>query len=105
MFTTGEGGLPGNNDSGGLSSLYVWSAIGLFPVSGQNLIHIGSPIVDKAEMQLVNGKTFAVKVYGNSDENIYVYRATLNGKELPDFRFTVTEMLQGGVLELYMTNK
>ena len=105
MFTTGEGGLPGNNDSGGLSSLYVWSAMGLFPVSGQDLMHIGSPIVDKAEMQLANGKLFTVKVYGNSEDNIYVERAVLNGEELPNLRFTVTEMLRGGVLEIYMSNK
>ena len=105
MFTTGEGGLPGNNDSGGLSSFYVWSAMGLLPVSGQNLIHIGSPIVDEMEMQLVNGKTFTVKVYKNSDENIYVERAMLNGNELSELCFTATEMFCGGVLEIYMTNK
>ncbi|MEM7698244.1 MAG: glycoside hydrolase domain-containing protein, partial [Verrucomicrobiota bacterium] len=34
QFTTGVGGLPGNDDSGGLSSWYVWSAIGIFPVTG-----------------------------------------------------------------------
>lgn len=103
MFTTGEGGLPGNNDSGGLSSLYVWSVLGLFPVSGQNLMFIGSPAADGGTFHLSNGKNFRVKVYGNSDENIYVKRAVLNGVELPDFRFTVTEMLQGGLLELYMS--
>ncbi|MEO0416070.1 MAG: glycoside hydrolase domain-containing protein, partial [Verrucomicrobiota bacterium] len=27
QFTTGRGGLPGNDDSGGLSSWYVWSAV------------------------------------------------------------------------------
>ena len=30
QFTTGRGGLPGNDDSGGLSSWYVWSALGIF---------------------------------------------------------------------------
>ena len=37
QFGTGPGGLPGNDDSGGLSSWYVWASLGLFPVAGQNL--------------------------------------------------------------------
>ena len=35
MFGIGRGGLPGNDDSGGLSSWYVWASLGLFPVAGQ----------------------------------------------------------------------
>ena len=104
MFTKGRGGLPGNNDSGGLSSLYVWSTLGLFPVSGQNLILIGSPTVDGGELQLYNGNKFSVKVHGNSDSNIYVKRAVLNGRELSELRFSVEEMMDGGVLEIYMSD-
>ena len=37
QFGTGRGGLPGNDDSGGLSSWFVWASLGLFPVAGQNL--------------------------------------------------------------------
>ncbi len=105
MFTKGRGGIPGNNDSGGLSSLYVWSVLGLFPVSGQDLVLIGSPAVDGDEMLLANGKRFSIKVYGNSDENIYVSRAVLNGKELSELRFSATDMFRGGLLEIYMTDK
>ena len=105
MFTTGKGGIPGNNDSGGLSSLYLWCSMGIFPVSGQNLMLIGSPTVDGAEICLANGKKFTVKVYGNSEENIYVEKATLNGRALEDLRFSVTDMICGGLLEIYMTDK
>lgn len=35
-FTDEAGGLPGNDDSGGLSSWLVWSMIGLFPLPGQS---------------------------------------------------------------------
>ena len=60
MFTTGRGGLPGNNDSGGLTSCYVWNAIGLFPVTGQPILLIGSPLFDTASLQL-GEKTFTVE--------------------------------------------
>lgn len=34
QFGTDRGGLPGNDDSGGLSSWYVWASLGFFPVAG-----------------------------------------------------------------------
>ena len=43
QFGTGPGGLPGNDDSGGLSSWYVWASLGLFPVAGQSLFLVNSP--------------------------------------------------------------
>ena len=102
MFTIGRGGLPGNNDSGGLSSLYVWNAIGLFPVTGQNVILIGSPMVNGAKLTLANGKTLEIKVYDNNDNNIYVEKAILNGKAVNNYSFSVKEMMFGGLLEIYM---
>ena len=45
MFGLGRGGLPGNDDSGGLSSWYVWASLGLFPVAGQSLYLLNAPVV------------------------------------------------------------
>lgn len=105
MFTTGRGGLPGNNDSGGLSSCYAWNAIGIFPVAGSDNMLIGSPIVNGARLHLHTGKTFEIKVYNNSKDNIYVRRAVLNGREITDFRFNLSDFTNGGTLELWMDNQ
>jgi putative alpha-1,2-mannosidase len=43
QFGPGRGGLPGNDDSGGLSSWYLWASLGLFPVAGQNTFLISAP--------------------------------------------------------------
>ena len=48
QFGTGPGGLPGNDDSGGLSSWYVWASLGLFPVAGQNLFLVNAPAFERA---------------------------------------------------------
>lgn len=104
MFTTGRGGLPGNNDTGALSSYYVLNALGLFPVAGQDLFLIGSPVVDGAEIELYNGKTLTIKVSGNSDKNIYVKKVTFNGRVLDDFRIKASELLCGGELSFEMTD-
>lgn len=102
MFTTGRGGLPGNNDSGALSSYYVWNALGLFPVSGQNLILIGSPIVSGARITLATGNELIIKVHGQDNEHIYVENVLFNGTQLQNFRMSVRELMNGGTLEIFM---
>ena len=100
MFAEGRGGLPGNNDSGGLSSCYLWNALGVFPVSGQDLMLIGSPRVREAALRMGNGRVFRILKQGSG---IYVKRALLNGKPLDPLCFTVRDMMRGGDLALTMT--
>ncbi len=95
MFTTGRGGLPGNNDSGGTSSCHIWNCLGIFPVTGQNLMLIGFPKYEKAVLKLHNGNTLTIEKQG---KGIYTKSATLNGEDLPDLRFSVTDMMNGGTL-------
>jgi predicted alpha-1,2-mannosidase len=101
QYTTGRGGLPGNDDSGGTSSWYVWSAIGIFPVAGQAIYLIGSPIFDSAEITLGDIR-FSIEAVGNSNENIYVRRAELNGQGIDRAYLTHKELVSGGVLRLHM---
>ena len=101
MYTTGRGGLPGNNDSGGLTSCYVWNAVGLYPVAGQPVYLIGSPIFDAASLQL-GEKRFTVETVDNSAENLYVQRAALNGREIDRAYLGVEEVHAGGTLRLEM---
>lgn len=102
MFTTGRGGIPGNNDTGALSSYYVLNALGLFSVAGQDLFIIGSPVVDEAEISLFNGNVLKIKVAGNSDENIYVDEVKFNSVPIDSFRIKASELLKGGTLEFTM---
>ncbi|MBE6812447.1 MAG: glycoside hydrolase family 92 protein [Ruminococcaceae bacterium] len=95
MFTTGRGGLPGNNDSGGTSSCHIWNCLGIFPVTGQNLMLIGFPKYEKTVLKLHNGNILTIEKQG---KGIYTKSATLNGEDLPDLRFSVTDMMNGGVL-------
>ena len=100
MFAEGRGGVPGNNDSGGLCSCYLWNAMGVFPVSGRDLMIIGSPRARETVLSLGSGKTFRILKQG---EGIYVKRAELNGHSLGTLCFSVRDMMQGGELKLDMT--
>ena len=98
MFTAGEGGAPGNVDSGGLSACYLWNALGVFPVSGQDLMLVGMPCFAKASLSLSNGNVFTIIRHGDGK---YVKKAMLNGKNIDSYRFSVTEMMAGGTLDLF----
>ena len=102
MFTRGRGGLPGNNDSGGLSSCYIWNMLGLFPIAGQDLFMIGSPGVQGARLTLSSGKVLEIAVKNPSERHIYVDCVRFNGRELLDYKLSARELMQGGTLEFVM---
>jgi len=100
MFSEGKGGLPGNNNAVGLRSLEMWNAMGIFPVSGQDLMLIGTPKMNKSVMHMANGNDFIIRREG---KGIYVEQAVLNGVKLADMSFAVSEMMKGGELVLTMS--
>ena len=104
QFATGPGGLPGNDDSGGLSSWFVWNATGLFPVCGQPLVLIGSPLFDRATWHLPGGD-FVVEAENQGPEQVFVAGASLNGKPLERAWLRWEEFRDGGVLSLRMSDE
>lgn len=102
LFTEGRGGVPGNNDSSGLCSCYIWNAVGVFPVSGQDEMIIGSPRAKKTSFALASGNTFTVEKQGRG---IYVEKAYLNGEELQTLSFPASRMMQGGTLLVKMSEE
>ncbi|MBO5220194.1 MAG: glycoside hydrolase family 92 protein [Clostridia bacterium] len=99
MFTTGRGGIPGNNDSGGLSSCYLWNVLGLFPVSGFDTYICGTPRYDRAVMHLQTGDL----VIRREGKGIYTKRVTFNGRVLEDFELSAREAMRGGELVFEMS--
>lgn len=55
QFGTGRGGLTGNDNSGGLSSWFVWTTLGLFAVAGQNLFLINTPASRESRIEVAGG--------------------------------------------------
>ena len=99
-------GLSGNEDVGQMSAWYVLSSIGLYqeePAGGKYII--GSPLFSEAKINVGDGKTFTVKALNNSDVNIYIQSATLNGKRYDKSYIDYRDIIAGGTLELVMGNK
>ncbi len=105
MFTSGPGGLPGNNDSGALSSYYVFMSLGLFPLAGKDLFLIGSPLADTAKIKLSSGNTLVITAENNSPDNIYVSAVSFNGVPVENYMIKASELLKGGELKFKMRGK
>lgn len=106
MYLDQPDGLSGNEDVGQMSAWYIISSVGLYqvdPVGGRFVI--GSPLFDKATVNVGGGKTFTVVAKNNSDKNIYVQSARLNGKTLKNSYVDFNDIRHGGTLELLMGPK
>jgi len=103
FYTSKPDGLCGNDDCGQLSAWYVFSALGFYPVCpGQDQYVIGSPVFDKAEITLLNGKKFSIKAQGSGLKTQYIQSASLNGADYPNSFITFTDIMKGGELLLRM---
>jgi predicted alpha-1,2-mannosidase len=92
-------GLCGNEDCGQMSSWYLFSSLGFYPVNpAQGIYSIGFPIFDKAEINLENGSRFSIIVENNYSGYSYIESMTLNGKKLERNFITHNEITQGGTL-------
>ena len=103
MYLDQPDGLSGNEDVGQMSAWYILSSVGLYqvdPVGGRFVI--GSPLFDKATVNVGAGKTFTVVAKNNCDRNIYVQSARLNGKTLKNSYVDFNDIRHGGTLELVM---
>lgn len=106
MYLDQPDGLSGNEDVGQMSAWYILSSVGLYqvdPVGGRFVI--GSPLFDRATVNVGGGKTFTVVAKNNSDKNIYVQSARLNGKTLKNSYVDFNDIRRGGTLELVMGPK
>jgi len=103
MYGSKEDGLCGNDDAGQMSAWYVFSALGFYPVCpGSNQYAIGSPMVKDAILHFENGKSLKISTVNQGQENVYVRKILLNGKQLHRNYLLHEELTGGGELVFYM---
>jgi len=96
-------GIDGDDDCGQMSAWFLFSAFGFYPVnpaSGDYMI--GSPLFQRMSLRLTSGKTFTVVAENNSDANVYIQSATLDGKSLAKPSISWEEIQSGATLHLVM---
>lgn len=96
-------GICGDEDGGALSTWYIFTAMGFYPVTpGRPTYDIGSPLFSKVTLNLGDNKTFTVEAKNVSAKNKYIQSAQLNGKPLTIPWFEHSDIKDGGSLVLEM---
>lgn len=102
-FNSTNGGLPGNDDSGAMGAFLFFSALGLFPVAGQDVYLIVPSFFEEVSLTSpLTGKTATVRNKGFDPEykNVYIQSATVNGKPWTKSFIGHDFFTQGWTLEL-----
>ncbi|GAB4293501.1 MAG: hypothetical protein Kow0098_14420 [Ignavibacteriaceae bacterium] len=106
LYTANPDGLSGNEDCGQMSAWYVFSSIGFYPVNpGQDIYVIGTPLFEKTIIHLENGKQFIIEAENLSDQNFYIEKAQLNGKDYFKSYIRHSDIIEGGNLKFIMNSE
>lgn len=106
MYHNDFDGLSGNEDVGQMSAWYILSSLGIYqvePAGGRYMF--GSPLFDKAVVNVGKGKTFTIIAHNNSAKNVYVHQIKLNGRPYKKLYIDYKDIVSGGTLEFFMTDK
>ncbi|MFY9242121.1 MAG: GH92 family glycosyl hydrolase [Polaribacter sp.] len=106
LYTNSPDGISGNEDCGQMSAWYIFSSLGFYPVTpGSNQYIVGSPLFEKASINLESGKSFMVEAKNQSKENKYIKSVTLNGESYEFSYINHQDIINGGNLVFDMTNQ
>jgi predicted alpha-1,2-mannosidase len=89
----------GNDDLGAMSAWFVWSALGMYPMTpGEPALALGSPMFTQASITLPSGNTLTIDGNGAADDAPYVQSATWNGSAWNDAYAPTSAITSGGTL-------
>lgn len=106
LYTPAPDGYCGDEDNGQTSAWYVFSAMGFYPVCpGSNEYVIGSPLFNKINITLENGKVVAIHAADNEASKRYITDIKLNGESYSKNYFTHEDLTKGAQIEMTMSDK
>lgn len=104
QFSATPSGLPGNDDEGALSGLYIWAALGLYPeIPAVPGFALNSPLFPRATIKLGNGKV--VTITGDKAPSKYIQRLTVNGVDHDSPWIDLDKLSSGARLDFTLGDK
>jgi putative alpha-1,2-mannosidase len=101
-YNSSRSGIPGNDDSGAMSSWLAFHMMGFFPNAGQSYYLITAPYFPKTVLHLDRGKELKIIARNLSDKNVHIKSATLNGKPFDQAWIEHKDIINGGELVFEM---
>ena len=105
IWTNAPNGISGNDDLGEMSSWYVWSALGLYPLyPGRGELIIGSPLFPHATITRPDG-TITITGKGAAMGAPYVQSLTYNGRPWTKSWMPESFLTKGGTLAFELSDQ
>ncbi|MCC5931912.1 MAG: GH92 family glycosyl hydrolase [Cyclobacteriaceae bacterium] len=105
-FGSGPDGLPGNDDLGSLSSWFVFSALGFYPVCpGMPYYDIGSPLFNEATIHLPGNKQWVIQTFRSEPDACCIKSIRINDYEYSETQIKHDQIFNGGSITFDMTNQ
>lgn len=104
-YTNSPDGIPGNDDTGTMSTWAVMSMMGFYPdCPGEPFYTLTSPVFDRVEID-TPGKTLVIEAERSNPDDIYIERMQLGQKPLYRYHISHDELMKGGNLKFKLSNK
>ncbi|WP_206715203.1 GH92 family glycosyl hydrolase [Cellulosimicrobium arenosum] len=95
-------GYPGDEDNGEMSSWWLFSALGFYPLQvGSAEYAVGSPLFDQATVHLPDGD-LVVNAENNSVDNVYVQSLAVDGEARSSTSLSQEDLSGGATLDFVM---
>jgi predicted alpha-1,2-mannosidase len=105
-YSTGPGGLSGNEDAGQMSAWLVFSMMGFYPVCpASNQYVITTPLFDEVKILLPDGNYFLISSLNRENSNKYIRVITKNGAKFNNWFITHEEIIKGSRFTFQLTPK
>lgn len=99
LYNNNYNSYAGNDDCGEMSSWYVFSALGFYPVNpASGEYNIGLPLFDECTIHLPSGKDFTITAKRKNPESARVKKMTLNGDRYSSLTLSHRDIVNGGHL-------
>lgn len=104
-FTTAPDGIPGNDDTGTMSTWAIFTMMGFYPdCPGDPYYTLTSPIFDKIEIDTPQG-VITINAPHKNPQAIYIKSISLGGKPFKSYRISHEELMKGKTLDFTLSDK
>ncbi len=109
-FKNSPDGLPGNDDTGTMSTWAVFNMVGFYPDNAANPSYtFTTPIFDKITLNLddyhYNGHSIEIETIRPSENAIFIDKIKIDGKRWRSFRISHEDLVKANKITFYLKEK
>ncbi len=109
-YTNEPGGIPGNDDTGALSTWLLYAMMGMYPVCPGDMDYtLFTPSLDRVTITLdptyYEGESLVIETKRTSPEAKYISAMRWNGKKLSDYFISHDQLTGGGTLTFELVSE